>query len=285
MNQIDGPTVGLLLPTMGAGASIEAVDAATEAAARVGWTDVWVPDHVLVDRASATQYGTILDPIISLAHVATRHSDLRIGTAVLVVPLRNAVVLAKQLATLDHVSGGRLQVGVASGWSTGEFANVAPAGRFEERGAYLDEAIDLWRHLWSGSTEPFAGRFHAIHDFAFAPLPPQGAAIPIWVGGRSAAAVRRAAERGDGHLASQTSPAELAARRETLARVAEAAARPLPRIAARTAITDAERTDPATAVQRIRSYHEAGADQVVVSFATTDPEELVAAVERLATSL
>jgi probable F420-dependent oxidoreductase len=270
---------------MGPDASIEAVDAAAEATTRLGWTDVWVPDHILVDRVSAGQYGTILDPIVSLTHVAARHPDLRIGTAVLVAPMRNAIILAKELATLDHVSRGRLQVGVASGWSAGEFVNVAPAGRYHERGAYLDETIDLWRHLWSGRTNPFPGRFHALSDFAFAPLPPQRATIPIWVGGKSPAAVRRAARRGDGHLASQTSPHELAERRETLAREADAAGRPLPRIAARTAVADAERTDPTAVVERIRAYGEAGAEQVVVSFGTTDSEELTAAIERLAAAL
>lgn len=285
MNRSTDPTIGLILPTMGAGASVEAVEAAAATASRLGWTDVWAPDHVLVDRASADQYGTILDPIVSLTHVAARHPDLRIGTAVLVAPMRNAVILAKELATLDHVSRGRLQVGVGSGRSAGEFANVAPAGRYHERGAYLDETIDLWRHLWSGTTDPFPGRFHALNDFAFAPLPPQGAAIPIWVGGKSPAAMRRAARRGDGHLASQTSPDELAERRETLAREAEAAGRPLPRIAARTAVTDAERIDPTAAVERIRAYGEAGAEQVVLSFGTTDSEELTAALERLAAAL
>jgi probable F420-dependent oxidoreductase len=279
------PTLGVVLPTMGAGASIEAVEAVAGAASRLGLTDVWVPDHVLVDRSVADQYGAILDPIVALTHVAATNPGLRIGTAVLIAPMRNAVVLSKELATLDHVARGRLQVGVGSGWSAAEFANVAPAGRFHERGAYLDETIDLWRHLWSGTTSPFEGRFLALHDFAFGPLPPQGATIPIWVGGRSAAAIRRAARRGDGHIATQTTPDELAERREQLAREAHRAGRPMPRIAARMAVSESERRDPASAVERIRAYGAVGAEQVVVSFGTTDANELVPALERLAGAL
>lgn len=205
------------------------------------------------------------------------------GTAVVLVPLRNAVILAKQLATVDLVSGGRLQVGVGAGWSPGEYANVAPPGRFHERGAYLDEAIALWRHLWSGATTPFHGRFHELEDYAFEPLPDRGAGIPIWVGGQSPPAVRRAARLGDGHLASKTTPSELVERREVLARGAEAAGRPMPRIAARLALS--ERQDPRAAVERISAYGQAGAEQVVVSFGTTDADAVVAAVERLAAAL
>lgn len=279
------PSIGLVLPTMGTGASVEAIDAAADAATRVGWTDVWVPDHVLVDRASADQHGTILDPIVSLAHVATRHPGLRVGTAIILVPMRNAVILAKQLATLDLISGGRLQVGVGSGWSAAEYANVAPPGRFHERGAYLDEAISLWKHLWSGNTDPFHGRFHQLDDYAFEPLPDRGAGIPIWVGGRSPAAVRRAARLGDGHLASLTTPAELAERRDVLAREAEAAGRPMPRMATRLALGASDREDPGAAVELISAYGLAGAEQVVVSFGTTDSDAVVAAVERLAAAL
>ena len=279
------PTIGLVLPTMGSGANVEAIDAAAEAATRVGWTDVWVPDHLLVEQAAADPHGTILDPIVALAHVAARYPDLRVGTAVVLVPLRNAVILAKQLATLDLVSGGRLQVGVGSGWSAVEFANVGPPAQFQERGAYLDEAIALWRHLWSGTTAPFHGRFHELEDYAFAPLPGRGARIPIWIGGQSPPAVRRAARIGDGHLASKTTPSELAARREILAREAEAAGRPMPRIAVRLALDASKPIDPRAAVKRISEYGQAGAEQVVISFGTTDSESVVAAVERLAAAL
>ena len=114
--------------------------------------------------------------------------------------MRNAVVLAKELATLDALIGGRVVAGVGVGWNAVEFANVGEAERFHRRGAYLDETIRLWRHLWSGSTEPFEGRFHRFSDFTFGPLPAQGAALPIVIGGRSDAAIRRAARWATGSM-------------------------------------------------------------------------------------
>ena len=85
----------------------------------------------------------------------------------------------QELATLDVLSRGRLTAGVGIGWSEPEFANLGEADRFHSRGAYLDETIRLWRHLWSGATEPFEGRFNHLTDFVFGPLPVQAGGIPI----------------------------------------------------------------------------------------------------------
>src|SRR5207247_134012 len=104
--------------------------------------------------------------------------------------------------TLDSLSGGRVIAGVGVGWNRDEFANLGAAERFHVRGAYLDETIRLWRHLWSGSTEPFHGRFHTMDDFTFSPLPPSGASLPILVGGRSERALKRAGSLGDGYHSS-----------------------------------------------------------------------------------
>src|SRR6185437_11725705 len=121
------------------------------------------------------------EAVLTLAWVGARHPGLRLATSVIVVPQRDAVLLAKELATLDSLSGGRLLVGVGVGWNEKEFENLGLGERFHVRGAYLDETIRLWRHLWSGSAEPFHGRFHVIADFAFGPLPVQ-APLPIVVG-------------------------------------------------------------------------------------------------------
>src|SRR5207248_9546266 len=91
-----------------------------------------------------------------------------------------------------------------------EFESLAVGHIYHQRGAFLDEAIRLWRHLWSGSTEPFEGRFYQLRDYAFGPLPAQGARLPVLVGGRSPAAYRRAVTLGDGYHATRCSPAELA---------------------------------------------------------------------------
>ncbi|HEY7131790.1 MAG TPA: LLM class flavin-dependent oxidoreductase, partial [Candidatus Limnocylindrales bacterium] len=165
---------GLCLPNFTGLASPEAIDAAAEAADRLDVDSVWTTDHVLVNRANdAADYRVNFDAIETLVWVGAKHPGLKLGTSVLVVPQRNAVILAKELATLDALSSGRLIAGVGVGWNEIEFANLGAADRFHHRGAYLDETIALWRHLWSGSTEPFHGRFHSIDDFEFGPLPAQ----------------------------------------------------------------------------------------------------------------
>ncbi len=196
----------IILPTMPAGANPEGIEAAAETAERLGWRSAWTTDHVIVPHATEGDYGTIFDVIVSLAWVGARHTELRLGTSVIVVPMRNAVILAKELATLDALIGGRLVAGVGVGWNEVEFANVGTADMFHRRGAYLDETIRVWRHLWSGETTPFEGEFHQFSDFVFGPLPAQGGNLPIVIGGRSDAAVRRAARYGDGFHSSSLSP-------------------------------------------------------------------------------
>ena len=202
---------GICLPNFPDGASREGMEAAAETAERLGWSTVWTTDHLLVPTANADDYGRIYEAILSLAWIGAKYSKIRLATSVIVVPMRNAVLLAKELATLDSLSGGRVVAGVGVGWNEAEFANVGVADRFHVRGAYTDETIRLWRHLWSGSTEPFHGRFHDFDDFAFAPLPDRGADLPIVVGGRAEAALRRAGTLGDGYHSSATSAAKYAA--------------------------------------------------------------------------
>ena len=190
---------GLILRNTGPASSREAIEAGAEAAERLGWETVWTTDHVLVPRAAAAEYGRTFEAIATLAWVGARHPRLKLGTSVIVVPQRNAVLLAKELATLDVLSEGRLVVGVGVGWNETEYANLGASDRFHRRGAYLDETIRLWRHLWSGSSKPFEGAFHSFEDFTFGPLPAQRERVPIVVGGSSPAALRRAGALGDGY--------------------------------------------------------------------------------------
>jgi len=198
--------IGLILPSKGGGTGPESLDAAAETAVRLGWTSVWVTDHMMVSRgAEADEYGTILEAMTALTWVGARHPSLTLGTSVLVPAMRDAVQLAKEIATLDVLTGGRLIVGVGVGdeGDIPEYANLGKADRFRVRGAYLDETIALWRHLWSGGIEPFEGRFHRLEDYMFLPLPTQGDRLPIWSGGRSARAVTRAATLSDGYHATR----------------------------------------------------------------------------------
>jgi alkanesulfonate monooxygenase SsuD/methylene tetrahydromethanopterin reductase-like flavin-dependent oxidoreductase (luciferase family) len=196
------------------------------------------------------------------------------------------VVLAKELATLDSLSGGRVIVGVGIGWNEREFANLAAADRFHVRGAYLDETIRLWRHLWSGATEPFQGRFHTIEDFVFGPLPVQ-APLPIVIGGRAEPALRRAGTRGDGYHSSSTGPAAYAKRLELIEAAATAAGRPMPALSARVRVefdgpadSYAMRGTPDEMAAEVRAFAAIGVEHLALAFQATDPDEVVRRVER-----
>jgi probable F420-dependent oxidoreductase len=285
---MSGMEIGLVLPTMPDGASTEGIEASADAAARLGWSSVWTTDHVLVPHSAASEYGRIFEAIVTLAYVAARQPDLRLGASVIVVPQRNAVVLAKELATLDVLSRGRLIAGVGVGWNEQEFANLGVADRFAVRGAYLDETIALWRHLWGGTQEPFGGRFHRFDDAVFEPLPVRGAELPIWVGGRQPPALRRAGRLGDGYHSSASSPAQYAERLPTIRDAAEAAGRPMPALSARVAVRFdqpsgrfyALRGDPQAMAAELRAFADAGVGEVALAFGETDAERSVAAIER-----
>ncbi len=274
---------GLILPSYRAGATTESIDAGAETAARLGWHSVFTTDHILVNpSARAEDYYNIFDALLTLPHVAARQPSLRVGISVLVVPMRNAVVLAKELATIDALSGGRLILGVGVGWNEAEFANVGASRVFHRRGAYLDESIALWRHLWSGSQDPFDGRFHSFAQVRFAPLPPQGADLPIWVGGAHEATLRRAGRLAQGYHATASGPAQLAPRIPVIRAAAEQAGRPMPRLSARVRVAFGPHEAASYMLagtseqmaQDVRSFADLGVDHLALDFAVTDPEEL-----------
>jgi probable F420-dependent oxidoreductase len=161
----------------------------------LGFTGIVTGDHIAVPRQYNDRHGFNYECLTTLAFLAAATSALRLGTSVVVAPLRNPIVLAKQVATLDVLSGGRVTLGVAAGYSQREFVTLG--ADFSTRGAWTDETIAILRHLFAGTGEPYAGRFFELDDYTFAPVPPQGAALPILVGGSSVPALRRAAQHGD----------------------------------------------------------------------------------------
>ncbi len=279
---------GLCLPNFPDGASREGMEAGAETAEQLGWLTVWTTDHVLVAAQDTDDYGRIYEAILSLAWIGAKYHKVRLGTSVIVVPQRNAVLLAKELATLDALSGGRVVAGVGVGWSEPEFGNLGVSDRYHVRGAYLDETIRLWRHLWSGSTEPFDGRFHPLDDFAFGPLPDQGAALPIVIGGRAEAALRRVGTLGDGYHSSATSPAKYAERLPIIRAAAEAAGRPMPSLSARVRVEFGESTNDDYSMRgtteeiaaEARAFADLGVSHLALWFGSTDPAELTSLAER-----
>jgi probable F420-dependent oxidoreductase len=160
----------------------------------LGFRALWTSDHLLAP-STLPQFARVFEPLVVLAHIAAVTTRIRLGTSVIVLPMRSPFVVAKQAATLDQLSNGRLILGVGVGSFGQEYANVH--ADFRTRGARLDEAIRLFRHLWSGSREPFEGRFFGFPDGVFDPLPVQRDRLPLLIGGRSDAALRRAGRQAD----------------------------------------------------------------------------------------
>jgi probable F420-dependent oxidoreductase len=142
---------------------------------------------------------------------------------VIVAPLRNPLVLAKQAATLDYLSRGRLVLGLGGGWLQREFEYVG--ADFEQRGAIFDETLRLLRAAWSGKPVAFQGQFYQFEDAVLEPQPAQAGGPPLWIGGGSARALRRTAELGDAWHADDTPPAEVAKAATTLAELSNKAGR------------------------------------------------------------
>lgn len=279
----------LALPSYRPGATRAGIEAAAETCARLGWHSVFTTDHLLVEPSErSADYSHIFDPLITLAHLAPLEPRLRLGISVVVVPMRNALVLAKELATLDVLSGGRLICGVGVGWNRVEFGNVGAEARFANRGAYLDETIAIWRRLWAGDTSPFDGHFHRYDEVRFGPVPEQGADVPIWIGGRHEAALRRAGRLGDGYHATASSPAQLAVRIPVVQRAADEAGRPMPLISTRLRVHFGSYEGggyvlagtPEQMISELRAFADLGVEHACFDFVEPDAERHVALMER-----
>jgi probable F420-dependent oxidoreductase len=162
---------------------------------------LWMSDRIVSPALT-------LEPITFLSFIAGRLRKMKFGTSTLVLPTRNPVVLAKGLATLDFLSQGRLFP--AFGLGGDESKDLAAVGvSKKERAARTDEAIILMRRLWTEENVTFEGKFYSVQDVTIMPRPWQKNGLPIWVGGRSQAAMRRTGRLGDGWLVSSVSPEEV----------------------------------------------------------------------------
>ena len=173
-----------------------------------GIESVWTVEHVVVPTGYASEYpyssggrmagneqSPIPDPLVWLTWVGAHTTRLRLATGVLILPQRNPVVLAKEVATLDRLSKGRVTLGVGVGWLREEFDTLGVP--FEERAARTDEHVAVMRALWTGSSVDLDGEFTTLTGANVFPQPVQPS-VPIVVGGHSPAAARRAGRLGDG---------------------------------------------------------------------------------------
>ena len=197
----------------------------------IGYDHIDIFDHVVmgypVDGRPPGPYTPtmpIVEALMGLSYMAAVTSRVTLGTEVLVLPQREPTLVAKQVSTLDTLSGGRVRLGIGVGWQESEYE--AMGADFHTRGARMDEAIALMRAYWGDPQVEYSGKHYRVHAMAMEPKPPQGGRLPIWIGGYSDAAFRRVGRLGDGWLASRVSDAEDARRAlESIRRHAEAAGR------------------------------------------------------------
>src|SRR2546427_3962117 len=198
---------------------------------RIGYDHIDVFDHVVMGypvegRPKGPYPATmpILEALIVIAQIAAVTSRITIGTEVLVLPQRHPTLVAKQVSTLDTLSGGRVRLGVGVGWQESEYEALGED--FHTRGARMDEAIRLLRMCWSDAQIDFDGPHYRVTAMGCEPRPPRGGRLPIWIGGRSERALRRVGELGDGWLGNQLADAASARTAiDTIHRYAVAAGR------------------------------------------------------------
>ncbi len=271
---------GVHLPQAGPAASGDALTRAAVLAEEVGLADVWVSDHLVVPAGVPYPPSVyIYEPLVSLAWVAAATSRIGLGTTVLVLPMRNPVVVAKMLASLDQMSGGRTILGTAAGWLEAEFDALGVP--FAERGPRTDESLEMLRTMW---TEDRITAEYPVHGARFESIrakPQPAHPIPIWIGGHAEVALARAVRVGDGWHGGFLPP------EQTRPRVARLRAeRPEPEfvISMRTRWDPLE-DDHDTILAELDDYREVGVDHVLAEPRQRTVDDYLRSIEQFAALL
>jgi probable F420-dependent oxidoreductase len=262
----------------------EVAAAVAGAAESAGFDSVWTGEHVVlpdpqVPPSPVPPDTPMLDPAVALAFLAGHTRRLRLATGIVILPQRNPLVLAKELASVDVVSGGRLIFGLGAGYLQPEFE--ALGAPFADRGARTSEAIEVLRALWSEPSPRFEGRFWSFSGIQALPRPVQRPHPPILVGGHSPPAFRRAAAQGDGWYGFAL---DLDATRQCLGGLAEAAGeggRPPARDRLEISVTPGIPLDP----DAVKRFEDLGVDRLVPIARGRDADALLAFVSRTADAL
>jgi probable F420-dependent oxidoreductase len=266
--------VGIHLPQIGRKAGPEAIRRAAVQAEELGFADVWTSEHIIVPAGVPYPPSPVFwDPVLTLTWAAAFTNKIGLGTSVLVLPMRHPLPIAKELATLQNLSGGRFILGAGVGWMAAEFA--ALGAPFGERGRRMDEGIALMRAVWHDDPVSFPTRHIPAVVDEMRMLPKPEKPIPIWIGGSSEAALRRALAQ-DGWHGSRLSPEEA---RPVVQRLRDA--RPEPEFAISLRCGWDGKDSPALAA-RLAGYAAAGIGHVLVEPAERMLDDWLAAVERVA---
>jgi probable F420-dependent oxidoreductase len=285
--------IGVHLPHVGPPADRETIREFAQRMEQLGYDSLWVSDHVVVPHSYESRYPynpsgkmgaapdmPFLEPLSVLLFVAAVTERARLGTTVLVVPMRNPVLHAKVLATLDVLSGGRLILGAGVGWLEEEFEALdAP---FEHRGPRTDEYLAVMKTLWTEDAPTFEGRYYRLREVGFAPKPLQKPHPPIWIGGNTDPGLRRTARLGDAWHAAGSSPEEVEAAIPKLQEYARAAGRDPAaiEITVRTGLPGTEA--PEATLERLRRYQELGVSHVCLETGYRVMERAYDTLERFA---
>lgn len=256
----------------------------------LGYHSVFLADHILVPRGLVSKYPYSrdggfpydpdkdwLDPLVALGYLAGQTRTIRLGTSVTVVPMRHPIVTAKQIATADHLSGGRVIFGAGVGWMAEEFALLGES--FHDRGRRMDEYLRLMKVLWTEPNPHFTGEYFQIAECGFAPKPVQKPHVPIWIGGESPAALRRAARLGDGWHSAGTSLAELPAKVHTVRQALAAAGRSEAEF-----VLSAFPTDRFT-IELVRQFAAQGVSHLLVPVFSFERDKVLQRLEQIATEV
>jgi len=285
--------LGVHLPQWGPGANRAGVLAVARTAEAVGLDSVWVSDHVVVPLEGDSVYpyasdGTppfdpqdgFLEAFTLLAAVAGATERVELGTSVLVLPMRDPLMTAKVVATLDQLADGRVTLGLGAGWWAEEFA--ALGAPFRGRGVAFEECIEILRLLWRDGEGSYQGRFHSFDRLSCRPLPVQDGGPPLLIGGTTPRALERAGRIGDGWHAVGGRPEPLIEGIAAVRRSAEDAGRDP---AALTFSTVARLPANPEHAERLRELAAIGIGHVVFGAPSEDPDESCRAIEHFAAEL
>lgn len=186
---------GYILPNYGDAISPQELIDISRVCEEVGFDSVWATDHIVMPTELRKPYGQVLEPLTTLAFIASKCESLKVGTSCIVLAQRNPILVAKQAAALDALSKGRVILGVGAGWAEKEFSFLN--ADFARRGKVMDESIRLMKALWREDVVNFDGDFFHVSDALFLPKPVKKD-IPVWIGGNGPVSVRRAIGLGDG---------------------------------------------------------------------------------------
>lgn len=261
------------------------VAALARRAEELGFESLWLPEHPILPVNTATPwpgspdgkipkvYADIVDPFVALARASAVTTRLKLGTGICLVPERNPLLLAKEVATLDRYSGGRFLFGIGAGWLREETEIMG--GDFQHRWSQTREAVQAMKQLWTRTRAEFHGKYYDFPPVYSFPKPAQKPHPPVLLGGMAANVFKRVVEWGDGWMPNRVTPEQVKQGRAKLDELAQAAGRD-PRAIQVTVYGQPPDRD------LIRRFEDAGADRVVVRLSTAPEQEALAELEQIA---